>query len=508
MAPMPGFSQTDGGGEGESTESTSDGETAGESGESSAKSKPSGPTPELFLLPTAAVGDITSIVPERIGEMLRDRVSSNGKVDLQPSFEQMQKSASSGGGGVNAAIAEARKKYTSGIGLLEAGNHEKASDALQKAVDQMKENIGDLKNFDILSDALAKLARAYFEAGYDFDARKRMKEYAHLKPETSLDPKKYPKELRDIYQREAKKVDKGGTGTLKISSNVEGAEVFIDGKKKGETPVDVTDVGFGYHYLVVKSPSGGTWSQQLQVRARGATQKYNVELGSAAQAARAKEKEAADSEMPAFYTELQSSIGDGSFGTDLQPYLEELTKRTGADYIAWVVMVKGETSYEAAPFVYRVEDGLFVQAESVSFNYELSNLMVGVNDLSTELIETVETMPEEKAITSVSLGEQEEEEEKVAAAGATGTKETSESSSTQSSEGSTAEGSETSDSKSVKPPPPVSSKKDDDSKGNAMTYVGIGGAALLVGGLVAGGAVLLSGDKGSTPPGFTAEVTW
>jgi hypothetical protein len=411
-----------------------------------------------------------------------------------------------GGGGVNAAIAAARKKYTSGIGLLEAGNHEKAADALQKAVDQMKENIGDLKNFDILSDALSKLARAYFEAGYDFDARKRMKEFAHLKPETSLDPKKYPKELRDIYQREAKKVDKGGTGTLKITSNVEGAEVFIDGKKKGATPVDVTDVGFGYHYLVVKSPSGGTWSQQLQVRARGATQEYKVELGSAAQEARAKKEEASQGEMPAFYTELQSAIGDGNFGRDLHPYLEELTKRTGANYIAWVVMIKGDTSYQATPFVYRVEDGLMVQAEQVSFNYELSNLMVGVNDLSTHLIETVETMPEEKAVTSVSLGKEEESEQKAVAAA--GSEETSGQTTegTKQTEGGASEGS---DSESVKPPPAVSSQKeDDDSKGNALTYVGIGGAALLVGGLVAGGAVLLSGDNGSTPPGFTAEVTW
>ena len=509
IAPTPLLAQQ-GGGAQKGDESKSAEQTDKEA-EEKADRQPNKPTPKLFLLPTVSVkGQITSIVPERIGEMLRERVGSEGRVKLLPTYIEIQKSKPGAGGQVSAAIAEAQKEYTSAIGLLEAGEYQKAADKFSGVVDTLRSNIGDVRNFDIYADALAKLARAYWEINHNYDARKSIREYAHLRPEAELDPKKYPEGLREIFEQSAAKVEKAGAGKLVIESNVDGAQVFVDGEKKGETKSDaaltLTDVKFGYHYVVVRDPRGGTWSQQLRVRGRGKEQSYQVELGTGGSNQEAAKEEQKGTELPAFYTELQAAIKDGNFGTDLQPYLEELTKRTGVDYVAWVVMVKGEEEYVAAPFVYRVEDGLFVQGENVKFNFELSNLMVGVSDLRKRIIATLLEMPQEKAITSVSLVDEEEEEKKTAAATQTkSSSETAASGDTSSTDTASSTSQETTQDSVEPPPKPPPSQ---DKKMSPWTYVGIGGAALLVGGLTAGGILLFGGNGQPKPNGFTAQVEW
>lgn len=156
--------------------------------------KPAGPTPKLFLLPAQGVRDeISSIIPERVGEMLRGQLEGKSQIELLPTYERLEKQ---GGGRANAAVAEAERLYTSGIGLLTAGEDEKASKSFQKSVDILEQNIADLHNFNVLADAYKNMALAYFNAGFDFDGRKKMKVFAHLRPEAELDAEKFPKELR------------------------------------------------------------------------------------------------------------------------------------------------------------------------------------------------------------------------------------------------------------------------------------------------------------------------
>lgn len=491
---------------------SADGEKGDEGEQAAPAAKPAGPTPKLFLLPVQGVRDeISSIIPERVGEMLRGQLEGKSQVELQPTYEKLQKQ---GGGRANAAVAEAERLYTSGIGLLTAGEDKKASKAFQKAVDIMEQNIADLTNFNVLADAYKNMALAYFNAGFDFDGRKKMKVFAHLRPEAKLDAEKFPKELRALFNSESKKVKKGGPGKLVIKGDVEGATVYIDGVEKGKTPATVEDVGYGYHYMVVRSPSGGVWSEQIRVRGRGKKQDFKVELGAGAGEKKAGE---GDASTPAFYSGLLGAIKSGSFNIkELEPYLSELVTRTGAQYVAWVAMVRQGREYVAAPFVYRASDGLMVRADDVKFNIQLSNLRVGVSQLATHVVTSVETMPEDKAVTSVDLGAPKEEPPKAVA-------ETKESDpKAEPRETSPEEGNEAGDTKptevaaadnqkdeakSVEPlPEPEPSDKEGES--DKWFWVGAGSAAVLVTGLVVGGIVYASDSGSDGPKSFDAQLTW
>lgn len=484
--------------------------------------KPAGPTPKLFLLPTQGVqDDISGIIPERIGEMLRGQLQGKRSIELLPTYDKLQKQ---GGGRANAAVAEAKRLYTSGIGLLTAGEDDKAAKTFQKAVDIMEQNIADLQNFDVLADAYKNMALAYKNAGYDFDSRKRMKVFACLRPEATLDKEKFPKELREVFNDEVKKIKRAGPGKLVIKADVGAALVYIDGVSKGKTPTTVEDVGYGYHYMVVRAPNGGVWSEQIRVRGRGKTQKFDVELG--AGGAQADAEQSGDAEGPAFYTGLLGGIKSGSFGKDLQPYLAELVTRTGTQYVAWVAMVKKGREYMAVPFIYRAEDGLMIQADSVSFNIELSNLRVGVSQLASTIVATADTMPEDQAITSVDLTASEEKAPVAAAAtgGEQGGEQAGEqaggeavATNDQTGEAgeTTAAGSEAGEEAathvtqkeqdSVEPPPVPSDKEGETDK---WVWIGAGSAAVLVTGLVVGGVVYMTDSGSDQPKNFDATLSW
>lgn len=433
-----------------------------------------GPSPKFFMLPTQSVrSSVTSIVPERIGEILREQIKQDVRVELMPGYEEIQK----GLGGSTAAIAQAESLYTSGIGLLTAGEDKQAAENFQRAVDIMEQNLGDLTNYDILADALANLALAYFNSDFDLDARKRMQQYAQMRPGQTLDKDRFPKDLIAIYEEEAKKVKSAGPGKLKVDAKGKPAMVFVDGVEKGNAPATIDDVGFGSHYLVVRGTDGSVWADVIRVKGRGKSQEFSADL---AKGSGPKKGEG----PPAFYTDLLEKIETGTFGTDLAPYLKELTSQTGAAYVAWVVMYKKSGEYVAAPFAYRASDGMIVQGDDVTFNIELSNLLVGVSTLSKSLVDLALQMPQSRAVTTVQLGGP-PPKEVVTTTTTTDTTATSDTTVTI---------------KEPSEPPPSQAR-------STWTYVGVAAGGLVLVGLVAGGIYLLSED-GTTAPGFNTEVSW
>ncbi len=458
-----------------------------------AQNGPSGPKPKVLMLPTQGVQDaITPIVPERIGELSRKAVRDEGRITLMPTYEEIQKQLSAQGQS-SAAVAQAQELYVSGIGLLTAGEDKKAVETFQRAVELMEQNLVDLSDFALLSDTLVNLALAYHNAEFDIDARKTMKAYAHVKQDTALDAEKYPKDLIEIYRDEVKKIVKGGPGRLTITSSVEGATVFIDGVEKGATPLEVDDVGFGEHYLVVKHPTAGTWTEKIRVRGRKKKQTFEAKLAGAGTAP-SKEK----TDEGGYYKDLLTALSVGRFtAEDLQPYFGELTTQTGAEYVAWMLMYKKGGEYVAAPFVYRTSDQRFIRTEEVTFNIELSNLRVGVAAIATEIVDGVLQMPEGDVFTEVELVEARDPVVVAKANPTTG------------SGTAAAAGTGTAGASAYKSGSPIQTPPDaPPSEGTSTwTYVAYGGAVLAAGALIAGG-ILLFADGDSTAPGFNTEVSW
>lgn len=443
-----------------------------------------GPAPKLFMLPTQGVQDsVSTIVPERIGEMLREKVGADARVELMPDYDTVRKELG-GSGHSSAAVADAEKLYNSGIGHLTAGNDKEAVTAFSRAVEIMENNLGDVSNFDILADALANLALAYFNAGFDLDARKKIQQYAHMRPDATLDTEKFPKALIKIHTAEVKKVKAAGPGTLTVTSQTE-AFVTIDGVDKGKTPATINDVGFGHHYLVVSDGQGGVYGEKIRVRGKKKKQKFGATLQPSGSNTKT------DDALPPFYVDLNEKLRSGKFDTEISAYLSELANQTGANFISWVLMYRSGAEYISASFVYRASDNIIVQIDDVKFNIELSNLVVGVNTLAGNLVDTALAMPEDKAIASVEL-----------VTPATGVVVNNNGNGTSGNGNGTVGDPNNSGEISIITPPPST-------RTSTWTYIGIAAGGIAAIGLVAGGIYLLSKNSGgSGAPGFNAEVAW
>ena len=444
--------------------------------------------PKVLLLPTDSVrGELTKLVPERIDDATRARLREQGDVEVMPSFDEIRRQLA-GQGVSSAAIYEAEQLYASGIGLITAGKNEQAAANFERAVDLVTQNLPDLKNYGVLADALANLSLAYFLRGDDLDARRRMQQFAHLRPSDKLNADKYPQELIDVLTEEQAKIKKAGPGKLVITSDVPGATIFVDGTERGAAPLTLTDVGFGYHYVVARAPnSDATWHEVVRVKGRAKEQTVAATFGGE-QAVAQTSKDG----TPSYYTDLLATLRTGTFTTqELQPYLAELSRQSGAPYIAWMLVYKSGMDYKSAPFVWRAEDGKMVAVPEATFNFELSDLNVRVNALAQDIAQAIATMPEDRATTSVSIAPK-------AVSVATTTP------STTVDPGATTQ-------PAFNPPAVViedtgESEDDDDT----WLYVGAGTAAVVVvGGLVAGSLLLWTGDEeASAASGFSAEVSW
>lgn len=455
-----------------------------------------GPKAKVFLLPVeSARGEITPIVTDRIGESIRERLRADGRIELLGTYRDIQRQLDGSGQHASASIAEAERLYTSGIGLLTAGENQRAAETFQRSVDMMEQNIADLQNYEVLADAMVNLSLAYYLAGFDLDSRKYMNKFVHLRPDSVLDAEKFPEELLAVAKDEQERVKKAGPGKLVVTANVAGAIVMVDGVMKGETPVTIEDVGFGSHYVVVRN-SKGAWSEEVRVRGRRQSQEVVASLsddGGAPVAA------AGSDGYPSFYVDMRETIRSGEFGDDLQPYMRELVSRTGAQYVTWVVVVREGSAYMAVPFVYRAQDHRFVRVEATRFNIELSNLRVGINRMSDLMITAIHAMPEDQVFSAVNLVP-----EPVAVVAP---KPAAQSSAAAPVAAAPVQTPPASTAQPVIPPPLVMGSEE---KSNTWKYVGWTGAAVLVAGAVVGSVFLIANmnDDSSKPVGFEAEVSW
>lgn len=455
--------------------------------------EPQGPDPKIYVLAADSLrGEVSEIVTERINQTVRGRLESLGGIELLPTFQAMRQAQEESS---HAAISRAERDYTSGIGLVNAEQYEQAAEVLQGAVDSLREHVADLHNFNILTDAMLNLGIAYAQTGFDLDARDNIRQFAQLRPDASPDLSDYPS-VESLFTNEVERVRNAGEGTLQITANRPGAQVYLNGDLKGEAPLELEGVGFGEHFLVLRA-GDWLWSETVRVRARGQEQEVDVELRHSDELERQRE------EMPSFYVDLRENLRSGQFGREMQPYFQELANQTGADYVAWVLVLPDGRDYAAAPFIYRTEDGMVVQGENVVFNQELSNLRSRSNQLSDVVATSVVFMPDSMAVDTVDLVV-EEEEPQVA-------------------EEPRDEVARTDDDQARDelpvPGPTTTARPDsgqindrglqefpDDEGRSTWTYVGWGGAAAVVAGAVAGTVFLLTRSDG--PAGLQAEVEW
>lgn len=344
-------------------------------------------TPKLYLLETGALGEGSAgLVTDKVDSALRERLGSTPKVKLSEPFQ-----VKAGAKPSNAALDDALKLYNSGIGLLVSEDFEGSAQAFQRSVTLFEEHLADVEDYAVLNDALLRWGVANFKAGYVEDAQSALKVWATLNPTTELKAGDYPDEVIEIVAKERRRAQKRGAGVLKVTSNPVGAEVLVDGKPVGKTPVELKDVLPGVHYLVIKNGGPFPSAQKVEVRGQKQVDELTVNLASAGPAVA--------QDGASFFDELKERLRKGEIDASLTPYLKELSARSGAESVAFVVVRKGGPGYLNAGFVYVAKQDLLVRVDDEPLSGDLADLTLGAHNLSQKLIAATLDPSKEKPVT-------------------------------------------------------------------------------------------------------------
>ncbi len=135
--------------------------------------------------------------------------------------------------------------------LFEDMDLDEVVDSLNSALGRFENHVAYLENVAPVAQALLFLGGVHLLRGEPATGIKRVKQALSIDPAliNTLDPQVFTPENRKIVKKAAQELQQRARGTLSIGSTPSFAEVFVDGRFVGVTPLELDDVLMGKHYV-------------------------------------------------------------------------------------------------------------------------------------------------------------------------------------------------------------------------------------------------------------------
>lgn len=100
-------------------------------------------------------------------------------------------------------------------------------------------------------------ALSFIGKGDEKQARNKLRELLILDPSFRMNPVQFPPWIMETFETVRREVMALPSGIVKVSSSIDGGDVYLDGKRRGRAPLTIKDVLPGDHYILVKKEKGG-----------------------------------------------------------------------------------------------------------------------------------------------------------------------------------------------------------------------------------------------------------
>jgi len=154
----------------------------------------------------------------------------------------------------NSAMVSGREEYDN----LEL---DVAVEKLQKAIDLYKKAVGRLGDGGQYVDALLFMGAAYILSGDDDLGSQSFLQVALFDKRKNLDTKTFPPSMIEVFNRVKERVASSPQSTVMVRSNPPAAEVYLNGVFKGVTPIKLTRVVEGSHFMRIERDGYQNWGQ-------------------------------------------------------------------------------------------------------------------------------------------------------------------------------------------------------------------------------------------------------
>ena len=156
----------------------------------------------------------------------------------------------------DAFLGPARALLDEGRVLYERASPDQAIPVLEEAVQAFNATMAYTTENRSLIEALLLLGFAHMVMGDEDTARRAFGRVALMDPSRELDEINYAPRIVDFYAQVRAEVLAEGFGSIEVLTPLPGAEVYVDGRRVGVTPMVAEDLPVGRHFLAVIGSDG------------------------------------------------------------------------------------------------------------------------------------------------------------------------------------------------------------------------------------------------------------
>ena len=125
---------------------------------------------------------------------------------------------------------------------------------------------------------LADLAVAHYMAGDEAKTRESLLQAFLLHAKMEFDEKRFPPQMKQLFEESHFYADEMGTGDVYIETTPEGAEVRVNGKLVGQSPIMAKGLGPGQNLVTVGLVGYRTRTQRVAVQGGGESSQMTMDL--------------------------------------------------------------------------------------------------------------------------------------------------------------------------------------------------------------------------------------
>ena len=220
----------------------------------------------VMIIPPSPDGSLSTELSDSLARAFKD----TGRFDVVPRGEVegflSAKTGTSTQKNYDKIFNEAVQLLSKGEKLYNSLKVDKAIATLQESKLKFKEAMPSINTESDYSRYLGTffyLAMAYQAKGQEEQGINEIRQMVVMDPERKtrkFSSKYYPPALLKLYEKIKKGVLKGEKGKLRIKTNPRGAQVYVDSKLLGNTPVEISKVPLGEHFVVVEKSGYSKWA--------------------------------------------------------------------------------------------------------------------------------------------------------------------------------------------------------------------------------------------------------
>lgn len=233
---------------------------------------PSGPPSQSLPVKVAVLplsdGRVKSETVEKVADTLRDELRHKDRLEVLSKVETEKYLASSptllaagdSSNTLNRYLDQAREFYKNfqfrdAVGLLE------------NTIDSYRRSTGALVQLFLLTDAYLMLGNIHLGDNDPRRAEEAFREAVRLDPDRMINDTQYPPKTVALFEKTRQDfLKKAKSVFLEIQSSPAKAEVFVNGDKKGPTPLSLERFTSGEHFVLVQAPGYKPLGLRLQLK--------------------------------------------------------------------------------------------------------------------------------------------------------------------------------------------------------------------------------------------------